>query len=60
MQSPVSPTPVVATPTSLLDAFAQVPDPRRAASVRYPLAAILATTVAAMLSGQHSVLAITE
>lgn len=60
MQSTVSPLPVTVTPASLLDAFAQVPDPRRAASVRFPLAAILAMTVAAILSGQQSVLAISE
>ena len=60
MQSTVSPTPLAVTPASLFDAFAQVPDPRRAASVHFPLAAILATTVAAVLSGQQSVLAISE
>lgn len=60
MQSTVSPTPLAVSPSSLVDAFAQVPDPRRAASVHYPLAAILAMTVAAILSGQHSVLAISE
>ncbi len=47
-------------PTSLAAAFAQVPDPRRAASVRYPLAAVLALTVAALLAGQRSLLAIAE
>jgi predicted transposase YbfD/YdcC len=37
-----------------------VPDPRRAASVEYPLAALLALTVAALLAGCRSVLAIAE
>lgn len=60
MQSTVSPAPVTVTPASLLEVFAQVPDPRRTASVRYPLPAILAMTVAAILSGQQSVLAISE
>lgn len=64
-----SPAPVVATPTvpalpiapvSLAAAFASVPDPRRAASVVYPLAAVLALIVAALLANQRSVLAIAE
>jgi predicted transposase YbfD/YdcC len=41
-------------------AFAQVPDPRRAASVVYPLPAILAMAVAALLANHLSVLAIAE
>jgi hypothetical protein len=41
-------------------AFAQVPDPRRAASVVYPLPAILALAVAAILANHLSVLAIAE
>jgi len=41
-------------------AFAQVPDPRRAASVVYPVSAILAMTVAALLANHLSVLAIAE
>lgn len=47
-------------PTSLAAAFAQVPDPRRAASVIYPLPAILAMAVAALLANHCSVLAIAE
>lgn len=47
-------------PTSLAAAFATVPDPRRAASVVYPLAAVLALTVAALLANHRSVLAIAE
>jgi predicted transposase YbfD/YdcC len=49
-----------ATPTDLLTAFASVPDPRRQASVVYPLAALLALTLTAILANQHSVLAIAE
>jgi predicted transposase YbfD/YdcC len=45
---------------SLAAAFAALPDTRRAASVCYPLPAILALAVAALLAGQHSVLAITQ
>jgi predicted transposase YbfD/YdcC len=49
-----------AAPASLATAFADVPDPRRAASVRYPLAAVLALAVAAVLADHRSVLAIAE
>lgn len=49
-----------AAPASLAVAVAAVPDPRRQASVRYPLPALLALTVSALLAGQHSVLAIAE
>lgn len=48
------------SPTSLVAAFADVPDPRRLASVTYPLGAILAMAVAALLANCLSVLAITE
>jgi predicted transposase YbfD/YdcC len=47
-------------PPSLAAAFTTVPDPRRAASVTYPLAAVLALAVAAILANHHSVLAIAE
>lgn len=53
-------TPHPVAPASLAAAFATVPDPRRAASVTYPLAAVLALAVAALLAGQRSVLAIAE
>lgn len=57
-------TPRVAAQTvvsaSLAAALAEVPDPRRAASVVYPLAAMLALAVAAMLANHRSVLAIAE
>lgn len=47
-------------PASLAAAFATMPDPRRAASVVYPLAAVLALAVAALLANHRSVLAIAE
>ena len=53
-----SPMPI--HPDTLLAAFATIPDPRRAASVVYPLASLLALTVSALLTNQHSVLAIAE
>ena len=49
-----------AAPQSLSAAFAQVPDPRRHASIRYPLPAMLSLAVSAILAGQQSVLAIAE
>ena len=55
--------PIVAAavaPASLAAAFAAVPDPRRAASVIYPLPAVLALAVAAILANHRSVLAIAE
>ena len=47
-------------PRSLASAFTRVPDPRRAASVAYPLAAILALAVTAILANQLSELAIVQ
>jgi predicted transposase YbfD/YdcC len=47
-------------PPSLLAAFAAVPDPRRQASVDYPLPAVLALAVVAILARQLSQLAIAE
>jgi len=52
--------PLSVTPTTLLAAFSHVVDPRRQASVAYPLAVLLALAVTAMLANQHSVLAIAE
>jgi predicted transposase YbfD/YdcC len=60
MQSTPVPEPVTVCPGSVAAAFAQVPDPRRAASVIYPLPAILAMAVAALLANHLSVLAIAE
>ena len=60
----IAPTPPTATravtPASLVASFATIPDPRRAASVIYPLPAMLALTVAALLCAQTSVLATAE
>lgn len=53
MESTVSPADVVA-------ALAALPDPRRTASIVYPLPAILAMTLAAILANCLSVLAIAE
>lgn len=52
--------PLSVSPHSLAAAFATVPDPRRTASVVYPLPAILALAVAALLANHRSVLAIAE
>lgn len=54
------PTAPVAGPLSLAAAFTRVPDPRRQASVQYPLAALLSLAVAAILANHTSVLAIAE
>jgi len=54
-------TPVLSVAVgSLAAAFADLPDTRRTASVCYPLPAVLALAVAALLAGQHSVLAIAQ
>ncbi len=45
---------------SVLDAFAQVPDPRRAQGRRVPLPAVLALAVPAILANHLSILAIAE
>lgn len=45
---------------SLVATFARVPDPRRPASVTYPLAALLGLAVAALLADHTCVLAIAE
>lgn len=55
-----TPAPRAVAPEGLAAAFAGVPDPRRAASVRYPLPAVLALAVAALLANHRSVLAIAE
>jgi hypothetical protein len=61
-QRELSPAPdaLVVSPHSQAAAFARIPDPRRVASVRYPLAAILNLVVVALLTQQTSVLAIAE
>jgi hypothetical protein len=48
------------SPLELFAAFARVPDPRRPHGRRFPLAAILALAVAALLSNHLSVLAIAQ
>jgi predicted transposase YbfD/YdcC len=48
------------TSSSLRDAFAQIADPRRAASVVYSVPSLLALAVTALLANQPSVLAIAE
>lgn len=60
MQSTPVPPALKVSPQSLAAAFAAVPDPRRAASVTYPLAAILTLAVSAILANHLSVLAIAE
>lgn len=45
---------------SLLAAFAAVPDPRRQASIHFPLTAMLALTVTALLANHLSVLAVAQ
>ena len=60
MQSTPALAPLSVARTSLAAAFTQVPDPRRAASVVYPLPEILALAVAALLANHRSVLAIAE
>jgi hypothetical protein len=52
--------PVLIAPRSLAAAFTRVPDPRRAASVRYPLAALLSLAVTAILANHLSELAIVQ
>ena len=52
--------PVQLTPRSLASAFGRVPDPRRVASVAYPLVAMLALAVTAILANQLSELAIAQ
>jgi len=49
-----------AAPLSLWEAFADVPDPRDASGLRYPLPAILTLTATAMLAGARSLYAIAQ
>ncbi len=51
---------VVPSPIDLVAAFARVPDPRRPQGRRFPLAAILALAVVALLANHLSVLAIAQ
>ena len=52
--------PLRVAPRSLAAAFGRVPDPRRVASVAYPLAAVLALAVSAILANALSELAIAQ
>jgi predicted transposase YbfD/YdcC len=52
--------PLRIAPRSLAAAFTRVPDPRRVASVTYPLAAVLRLAVTAILAQHRSELAITQ
>ncbi len=58
--APETPPARVVSPTTLLAAFAAVPDPRRRQGIRFALPALLALAVAAILSNHLSVLAIAE
>lgn len=58
--APATAPALVVAPPSLLAAFAAVPDPRRRASIDYPLPAVLALAVVAILARQLSQLAIAE
>jgi predicted transposase YbfD/YdcC len=60
MESTAFGDPITVSAESLAAAFDEVPEPRRAASVVYPLSAMLAMTVAALLANHGSVLAIAE
>jgi hypothetical protein len=52
--------PTVVSPRSVAAAFTRIPDPRRAASVAYPLAALLSLAVTAILANHLSELAIVQ
>ncbi len=58
--APATPDALRVSAQGLLAAFAAVPDPRRQASIDYPLPALLALAVTAILANQHSPLAIAE
>lgn len=60
MESTASGSALSVSPSSLAAAFETIIDPRRAGSVVYPLPAMLALAVAAMLANHLSVLAIAE
>ena len=51
---------VVVTPSALLEAFAEVPDPRRRQGIRFARPTILALAACAILANHLSVLAIAE
>ena len=57
---PVAGQGIAISPGTLLEVFAQLPDPRRRQGTRFALSAILALAVCAILSNHLSVLAIAE
>jgi hypothetical protein len=50
----------MSAPLSLLEVFAQIPDPRKPKGIRHPLSAILSLAVLAMLTGAKSYTAIAQ
>src|SRR5271155_1906346 len=50
----------MSAPLSLMEALAQIPDPRKPQGKRHPLSAILSLAVLAMLSGAKSYQAISQ
>jgi len=60
MPEAIAPSVVVPSPIDLVAAFARVPDPRRPQGRRFPLTAILALAVVALLANHLSVLAIAQ
>jgi hypothetical protein len=60
MASMVKEDQIMSSPVSLWEAFAEVPDPRKASGRRHPLPAILTLTSVAMLSGARSLYAIAQ
>ena len=55
-----APTPRTLTLSELVAAFARVPDPRRRQGRRFPLAALLALVLVALLANHLSLLAIAQ
>jgi len=60
MPEAIAPSVVVPSPIDLVAAFARVPDPRRPQGRRFPLTAVLALAVVALLANHLSVLAIAQ
>jgi predicted transposase YbfD/YdcC len=58
--APATADPLRVSAHGLLAAFAAMPDPRRQASIEYPLPSLLALAATAILANQHSPLAIAE
>ena len=60
MSDAITPSLFVPSPANLVAVFGRVPDPRRPHGRRFPLAAMLALAVAALLSNHLSILAIAQ